>query len=62
MTEGLIRGTVLDDTGPTMSRTVCHVVSILTGTKWCLAQDWLAVTVSAQRIDQACCGLWRVID
>ena len=62
MTEGLIQGTVLDDTVPTMTWTICHMVSILNDTKWCLAQDWIAVTVSAQRIDKACCKLWRAID
>ena len=41
---------------------VCHMVSVRNDAKWCLAQDWIAVTVSARRIDQACCELWRVID
>ena len=61
---GLIPGTVLHDIVRRMTWTVCHMVSILTvyNMKWCLAQAWMAVTVTAQGIDKAFCGLWRVID
>ena len=61
---GLIPGTALPDIVRRMTWTVCHMVSVLTvyNMKWCLAQAWIAVTVTAQGIDKACCGLWRVID
>ena len=36
---------------------LCHMVSIVNDSKWCLALSWVVVIESAQTIDETCYGL-----